>query len=157
MFLVVLLGCGASSPGAAPSSAVGADQTLAAHTYRESGHQGMGSTSRQVTVDGSGRVSVLIESSGVDPDRRDCGSISESERRDLEQAIRRAVASGLSPLYNTSAEPGPDANYSRSEQLVLADGGTTHTVEIAGWADVPLELQHVRELLDSYQARCPQR
>ena len=144
----------ACSSGATHTGEPGAGPPVPLVSYEatETMHQGMGSSGETVAVAEDGHV--LRESRSGD-ERRTCEGepLAGAGLQALGDLVQRARAAGLQAAYDTSTLPGPDANYSRDQTIVLG-GGTPLTVRIEGWADEPPEIVELTNWLNAHVGAC---
>jgi hypothetical protein len=137
-----------STTSSSASSASAADMLVALSSV-ETMHHGMGSSSTRMRIDAKGGVWNQRGASMVR-----CRALDAAQLEALRAAIRRAMASGLREVYNTSAHPGPNANYSRTTTLELNLDGKDHSLRIEGWADVPRQVSAVMNRVNQASAGC---
>jgi hypothetical protein len=125
---------------------------LASYRLAETMQGGMGGTTGTITVRESGAVTVEHEDNG---ERRtfDCPPLDEAALAELAELVQVARNAGLEARYDRSSLPEPQANYSRTQTIVLG-GGSPIEVVIDGWADEPPELGAVGQRVEASAIGC---
>lgn len=147
LLLAALGGCtGAQSN----STRNGGSSPLVEYRSEERFHGGGGGTSTLLWVGGTGTVWTQTDAGP----RKACPPVGAAPLKTLREAVRWALASRLKSVYDTSAHPGPNANYSRAEILELSLDRHRRQLRIQGWADVPTEVSRVLQQINQIQQSC---
>jgi hypothetical protein len=125
---------------------------LASERVTETAHVGTGGSHTVTAVGEDGSAWREIAANGERTTLR-CSRIEAGALAELVALVRAAREAGLRPRYDTSALPAPNANYART-QVVLLGAGSLLEVSVVGWADAPQQLVSVTEWLAAHVTGC---